>query len=729
MALAVVLLLAAIFAVYANSLHVPYLLDDADSIEKNDTIKSFSTAFFPPRNSGVTVSGRPLLNLTLAVNYRLHGTNALGYHVGNILIHMGAALALFGLVRRTLLLPSLASRFGKHATLLALGVAALWALHPLQTESVTYIIQRAESLVGLCYLFTSYAFVRAVEKPSKLWPAITVVSCFLGMAAKEVMATAPLVLFLYDRTFVSGTFLDSWKRHRGLHIALASSWFLLLVLVISSGGRGTSVGYSVVSWLDYLLTQGPGITTYLAHALFPANLVFDYGAVVEKRPLVLVGGILIVFALLTGAILLLVKKPKVGFLGAWFFMILAPTSSIIPVVTQTLADHRMYLPLAAIVAGVVTLTHQTIKRYCWGVLLIFSLVLGVATVQRNITYKTSISIWEDTVHKVPDNVRALNNLGLFYLAANRLEDAIWCFSRALQFVPDYPVASCNLGRSLIYKETNTTDPRNSQNDFIDGESFGQKSIVDSDRVNDNENIKQGLALIEKAIQADPANSFFIALYGNALLSLKQPEKAILQLKKAAALDPNNRDILFDLANTLARVDRNEEAATHFQTVLRLKPDDVETLTNYGSLLRRMGRLNESISLLQTAVRLRPDVARAHSNLGVALLESGRTKEGIHSLEEALRLYPNLPQARYNLSNALAEAGRTDEAIVHLEALLKIAPPTAELLSNLGVLYARVGRLEDAVEQMKRALALDPNHDAAKENLAKITAYLQKHPVK
>jgi len=527
-----VLLAGCLYAAYHNTFTVPYLLDDADSIEKNQTIRSFATAFFPPTNSGITVSGRPLLNLTLAINYQLGGTGLFGYHLGNLLIHFAAALSLFGVVHRTLRLPSMTERYGKHATLLAWFSAALWALHPLQTESVTYIIQRAESLVGLCYLFTLYAFIRTIEKPSRIWPAITVIACLLGMAAKEVMATAPLILFLYDRTFVSGTFAESWKRRRPFYLTLAATWGMLLALVISSGGRGTSVGYSAVSWLDYLLTQGPGITTYLAHAFFPANLVFDYGAVVEMRPLVLAGGVLVVVTLLAVTMILLVKRPKADFLGAWFFLILAPTSSIIPVATQTLADHRMYLPLAALVVGTAMLAYRIAKRYCWGLFALLALVLGIVTVQRNNSYKSCISIWEDTVQKVPDNARALNNLGSYYLVENRIDDAILRFSEALKFVPNYPIANCNLGRALIYKETDTTESSPARNDLADGIGF-----VPTPTVAANENgalgnkiIKDWLCLKKQFVPNQPMPSFWLTME-TYFFRLSSPRRPWHNLKK------------------------------------------------------------------------------------------------------------------------------------------------------------------------------------------------------
>jgi tetratricopeptide (TPR) repeat protein len=722
------LLAGLIFAAYYNTFQVPYLLDDADSIEKNKTIRSFASALFPPTNSGITVSGRPLLNLTLALNYILGGTAVLGYHIGNLLIHFGAALALFGVVRRTLQLPSMRERYGAHATLLAWFSAAIWALHPLQTESVTYIIQRAESLVGLCYLFTLYAFIRAVEKPSRVWTVMTIGACALGMAAKEVMASAPLVIFLYDRTFVSGTFRESWRRHCRLHLGLAAGWILLGALVITSGGRGTSVGFARISSWDYLLTQASAIVRYLRLSFLPNDLVFDYGPTVEKTPAVLIRSTLILAPLLAATFFALKKRPVAGFLGASFFLILAPTSSVVPIVTQTIAEHRMYLPLAAIVVGAVLLIYRANQKYYSVVLLVLAVVLGVGTVYRNKTYQSSLSIWEDTVSKMPDNIRALNNLGVVYLEKDRLDEAITRLSEALDLVPNFSVSCCNLGRALVFKAVKDAGLEKSTENLADGIEFGQKRTSVADLAT-NEKVKAGLALLERAIQMDPENAGYAAYYGNALLALREPEAAVQQLERAASLEPENRNAHYDLANALSRLDRNEKAAEHFQIVLRLQPNDAEALTNYGALLRRMGRFPESIENLQTALKLKPNAARVHSNLGVSFLESGRTVEGTHQLEEALRLDPYLPQARYNLSNALADAGQTEEAITHLEALLKIAPPTAELLSNLGVLYARVSRLDDAVKQMQRALELDPTYEAAQENLAKINAYIRSHPIK
>ncbi|HSY54782.1 MAG TPA: hypothetical protein VK785_10065, partial [Opitutaceae bacterium] len=175
-----------------------------------------------------------MLNFTFALNYALGDLNVRGYHWFNLLIHTLAGLTLFGIVRRTLLRqgyggqalvrPALSGRFGADAVPLALAVAVIWVVHPIQTEAVTYVSQRAESLMGLFYLLTVYCFIRGasatgerrdsqVIRPlsSCLWLLASVLSCFLGTLSKETIVTAPVMVLLYDRTFVAGSFREAWR--------------------------------------------------------------------------------------------------------------------------------------------------------------------------------------------------------------------------------------------------------------------------------------------------------------------------------------------------------------------------------------------------------------------------------------------------------------------------------------------------------------------------------------
>ena len=227
---------------YNNSLSGPFVFDDLPAIAENPSIRRLwppSEALVPRLDGGLTVSGRPLVNLSLAINYAWSGDKAWSYHLVNLLIHVSAGLALFGIARRTFSQPGLVGRFGDAALWLAFSVALIWLLHPLQTESVTYVVQRAESLMGLCYLLTIFCFVRSIESlRSGYWLGLSLTACLLGMAAKEVMVSAPLMVFLYDRTFVAGSFGEAWRRRRVYYLGMGATWALLGWLAIGTTGRG-----------------------------------------------------------------------------------------------------------------------------------------------------------------------------------------------------------------------------------------------------------------------------------------------------------------------------------------------------------------------------------------------------------------------------------------------------------------------------------------------------------
>ena len=366
-------------AVYGRTFTVPFLFDDSTSIAENLTIRRLWPvwpAFSPPGGAGV--GGRPLLNFTYALNYAFGGTAVAGYHVVNLAIHALAAWTLFALVRRILLRPNLRERFGTAATPLALAVSAIWAWHPVQTEAVTYLTQRGESLMGLFYLLTVFCFVRgaAAEEASsrRIWFSLSVLACLAGVATKEVIVTAPVMVLLIDRAFFSGSFAGAWRRHRPLYLALAATWIPLGCLM--TGLRQRSVGFGLgVPWWEYGLTETRAIITYLRLAFWPHPLVFDYGAearVIATRLAEIWPSALVLGLLLAGTGWGLLRSPARpgGFAGAWFLLILAPTSSIIPLTGQPIAEHRLYLPLAGVAAFVVLGTFALAGRHLESGLLI-----------------------------------------------------------------------------------------------------------------------------------------------------------------------------------------------------------------------------------------------------------------------------------------------------------------------------------------------------------------------
>ena len=233
---ALVIICVGLYA-YHNSLRGPFVFDDVPAIRDNPTIHQLWPpwqALSPPQADN-PVTARPVVNLSLAVNYALGGLNVWGYHVVNLAIHILGALVLYGVVRRTLLCASLRERYGDEARWLALAVALIWVVHPLQTESVTYLIQRTESLMGLFFLLTLYCVIRGSTSSGRRgWYAAAIVCCALGMGSKEVMVVAPLTVLLYDRAFLSGSFREALRARAALYAGLCGCWLVLVGLVASS---------------------------------------------------------------------------------------------------------------------------------------------------------------------------------------------------------------------------------------------------------------------------------------------------------------------------------------------------------------------------------------------------------------------------------------------------------------------------------------------------------------
>src|ERR1019366_1860929 len=368
------ILAAGAIAVYSRTLSVPLILDDPLSIADNASIRRLWPIWpvlSPPDEAGV--GGRPMLNLTYALNYAVGGASVSGYHVVNLLIHVLAGVTLFALVRHTLLRPVLAQRFGSSANALALAVSAIWAWHPLQTESVTYISQKAESLMGLFYLLTLYCFIRGAEADGtgsrRIWFSLSVLACAAGIGTKEVMVTAPLLVFLYDRTFISGSFSGAWRRNWPPYLALAATLLLLVHRVMGLQRPGTVFGVGFgggVAWWDYGLTECRAIVKYLVLGFWP-------------HPLVLA-------SLLGATAVALRRSPAAGFAASWFFLILAPTSSIVPLVGQSMAENRPYLSLAGLAALTVVGAFALVGRWSLAVFAAVAVCLGLGTVRRNQDY-------------------------------------------------------------------------------------------------------------------------------------------------------------------------------------------------------------------------------------------------------------------------------------------------------------------------------------------------------
>ena len=608
------LIALAVLGAYANTFGVPFLFDDTGILD-TDSLHALSWR---------TVAGtsRPLVQLSLALNWAVGGTSVVGYHVVNLVVHVLASLVLYGIAARTL-----------RGTGMALAIALVWALHPLQTESVTYVVQRAESLMALCYLLTLYLVVRGADtKAPTAWYAAAIAACALGILCKPVMVTAPIVVLLFDRAFLAGSFGGAWRARRGLYVGLFATWAILVALLAGQEHESAATaGFAMrdVSLAEFARSQPGVVLRYLQLVVWPHGLVLDYGwppaqgfAGVAAPTVALFGGVAaLLFAFR--------RQPKLAFLVLAFVLILWPSSSVVPI--RDLAfEHRMYLPLAPLVALLVVgasaaiartgLPPASAHRVAVGATVLVATALGALTLGRNHDYRSTVAMWSDVTTKRPDNVRAWSNLAQAFMAEERVDESTAAARTALRIDPSYAEAHVHLGRALASRGA------------------------------------------YRAAEAEYA--------------------------EALRLKPDSSEAHNNWGATLADQKRYAEAEPHYREALRLRPSYPEAMNNLAVAVMQRGAYDEAAALYHEAIRLSPDYAEPYSNLGNLYARQGRNADAVEQYRQALARKPGSAEVHFNLALALAGLGRRAEAEAHVRDALRIRPDLAPLVQQAGLTPAR-----------------------------------------
>ena len=629
---------------YYNSYHGQFMFDDGKAIVTNESIRHLwplGPVLSPPADKGETVGGRPLLNLSLAVNYRLRGMSVRGYHFVNLAIHLLAALTLLGIVRRTLLLPPLRARFGSAALGLALAVALIWTVHPMQTESVSYISQRAESMMGLFYLLTLYCVIRASASSSVLWPAAAVLACAMGMASKEVMVTAPVMVLLYDRTFLSRTFLGALRKRWLLYVFLAACWGVLAYAMSMAGSRGGTIvegnaSNAVPGPLSYALSQFGVILHYLREAFWPDSLCLYWSGRPDARTLGdILPGALVVASLAAATIWGLRGDRKWGFLGAWFLGILAPTSSVVPILS-VIFEHRMYLSLAAVAAaavfGAFVLWEKLLQKTTWfsaaperrrwdvpwAALAVVTVALTYLTIQRNLDYRSPVTMWEDIARKralwqdLVENHPRIASL-LYHLArdlagSGKTDLAVDLFRQSLALNPDDDTVQVSLGVALCQRE----NPRSQQED-----------------------LREAVEHLRQAIAINPKNPAAFQYLGFAMCKQGDVQGGLEQYRHAVSIDPRNPHIRNALGMALCGNGKATEGIEEFRDIIRQSPRDPEAYCNLGTALAQQGKIDQAVEQFHTAMRINPQYLPAYKSLVTLLMKAGRDEEAKEVYRQAM----------------------------------------------------------------------------------------------
>lgn len=733
---------------YLNSFAAGFVWDDTHDIVLNQRLHGILTAVEPPWSGG---SYRPVAYLTFALNYAHGGVSEVwSYRLFNVAIHLAAGLALYGIVRRTLLLPSIPERCRRAAPWLALATALLWTVHPLQTEAVTYIVHRYESLMGLFYLLTLYCVLRGAtaEAHARWWYAGAVVSCALGMGSKEVMATAPLLVLTYDRVFLAASWRDVFTRRGALYLGLAATWVILYFPILGAlNGTERWAGFQRehLPMLPYLLTQPAVILYYLRLALWPDHLCIDLGwpAVDLSRfgetwPQIVVPA-LIVGALLAGTIYALFRRPWLGFVGLWFFGILSVTSSIMPV-ADLAAERRMYLSLAAVcllVALAGWWLHEWVRQR-WnlspsqaatltGVVAIAVVAaLSLRTGKRNEDYYTEESIWRNVVAERPENPRGHANLAAVLLHRGAIDEAFVELDTALRLNPTARTAHRSLGMAFErlgkddrafahFLRAVADDPA----DFLAHQSLGEQYQKRGELGLAEEHYRTVLRFVPESAEAHYR-------LGTVYWEQGRAAEAKQEYLTAITLKPEYPEAYDSLALFFWETGEAEGAMRNWHRALEYQPQLASAHNHLGAALAVQGKLDEARPHLQNALALKPEIARrtagldslaqivrsqsqpaeAHDRIGKYLFDSGKVREAKPHYKAALRLNPNLAVAHEHYATLLWALRNPTEAMQHWQRALEIDPHLAAAHHHLGAALATQDKLDEALRHFDEAVKYD-----------------------
>jgi tetratricopeptide (TPR) repeat protein len=677
--LPILLIAVAGTATYWNSLGGPFIWDDQISVVTNRTIQHLWPLWDPLRPPRETpVAGRPIVNLSFAINYAIGGLSEAGYHVGNIALHIACALLLFGIVRRTL-----AGLAARSADSTALAAALLWMLHPLQSEAVNYITQRSESLMALFFLLTLYGAIRARDNPATgrpasgglprkgdpasrvRWQTLSVAACACGMAAKESMAVAPLIVVLYDRAFEFPSIREAIRARAYFYAGLAATWIELGAFLWQQPRSTAGLSTAVDPW-TYLLNQSQMLIVYLRLSVWPDPLILDYGL---PRALALrdvLPAALAVVLLIIASGIALARWPRIGFLAAAFFLTLAPTSSVIPIASEVAAERRMYLPFAALAtlatvagrwlvdraaAGMRRESHTGRGTHAGavaaGLTAIVLAALAVRTVYRNAEYAKPLSLWSQVVDRRPHG-RARMALATEMVAAG---DHAAALPQLREAVHDFPDARYALGTELV----------------VGGQ------------------IDEGIAELRQFIQARPQHLNRI------------PARTLL----AQALGLQNR---FD------------DAADELRAIVKMVPDSEGVHTLLADMLFAGGKADEAAGEYRMLVARRPDDSKLESKLGATLLAAGRLSEATEHFQKALQLDPRSAVVNRSLAEMYVRQNDPVRAEPYAREALRLEPGNSAAHNVLGITLASNGNLGEAIAQFQQALQINPGDAQARANL-------------
>ncbi|MBU0606132.1 MAG: tetratricopeptide repeat protein [Candidatus Omnitrophica bacterium] len=766
--LAIALIIIVGSAAYSNTFHSPFQFDDEWNIVNNPDIKNLSNLraifnFMPTRF---------ITDLSLAINYHFGRNNVLGYHLFNLLVHLSAAIMVWWLVILTLQTPALRDKkIAGHSCLIAFFTALIFVSHPVQTQGVTYIIQRAASLAALFYISALAFYVKSRllqheegRSHSRLFfYALSFIALILAMFSKEMTITLPLMILLYEVCFFREEGID-WKR--------VIPFLMTLIIIPITMVATKSVNFGEmrlsaqegpgISPFNYLITQFRVIVTYLRLLLVPVNQNLDYDYSVSKTlfDIPTLSSLILLAVILIIAVRMFRKYRLISF-GIFFFLLtLIPESSVIPI-KDVIFEHRLYLPMVGYAIFLVSAAYYIFENKGIKPAIIILSIAGISysmlTYSRNFIWKNEFTLWDDAVRKSPNKARPLNNRGKVYQDKGDIDQALSDYNKAIELNSEYADAYNNRGNAYTQKD-NFDQALSDYNKAIElnpkyvdaysnrGNAYTQKGNPDQGISDCNKAIEinpkyadaysnRGIAYIKKsnfdqaisdcnkAIGINPKHADAYNNRGNAYINKGNFDQAISDCNKAIGINPKHADAYNNRGRAYVQKGNLDQSISDYNKAIEANPKHTDAYNNRGNAYTQTGNIDQALSDYNKAIEINPEYASSYSNRGAAYLGKGNFDQSISDCNKAIEINPKLAGAYSNRGNACMNKGNIDQALSDYNKAIEFDPKDANVYNNRAAAYLKKGNLDQSISDYNKAIELNHEYVDAYNNRA--VAYFNK----
>ncbi len=761
-------------SLYWHTLDYPFVFDDYQNIVENPHIRitSLNWEELQRAATGSNLRERPVANLSFALNYFFGDYSPRGYRLVNVLLHGLTAFFVYVFCRFTLLLARSnngddTSRVAVFPDILAGIIALLWLVHPLQTQSVTYIVQRMNSMAVCFYMGALCLYIVGRRGNCRAW-------CFSGAAAlwllamgcKQIAFTGPFVVLLYE-----------WYFFRKLDIAWLKKYAVYVVLsMIAATALGLAlIQYNPVNKIrrayrlrDFtmeqrLLTEPRVVIYYVTQLLVPhpSRLNLDHDFTISTSPLTpltTLPAILALCAALVLAVVIARRDRLLSFCILWLFIHLAIESSFVAL--EIAFDHRMYMPAVGGMLGIVYSLYRVEAMRRHG--RVAAVVVGAVallfifwTCQRNLAWSSALTLWEDCARKSPGKARTQNNVGMELAKLERYGEAKQWLQTAIGLDPNYYKAYTNLG--IVYAKLGQNDQAiaayNKALKFLPEDAASHNNLAGAYREMGEWQLSQ--AHYQRAIKADPYHLDAYIGLGNVHMEMSSAFGDARSLfEHALTFSPDNPQLYNSIGITYAREKEFERAQEYFDKALAHGPATAEVLCNLANAHRDTGRYGDAVDGYEKALATDSTYVKAAYNAGRMLLSRDEPAAAEKWLRRAIEMQPDHPGAQRQLDRALRRQGRGgqvadrwtarldedprdveahlhlgnlyfeqqdyDRAATHYMAIVDIDPAVAAAHFNLGVIAIRRDDLARAHTNLRRTLELQPQHANARAEFVSAT---------